>query len=108
MIGRPAVRLRFDSAKLERLYTKEEGVQKYPSEVVDAFFDVMGQIYAAVDERDLYALKSLHFEKLKGSRGNAGDRSLRLNDKWRLIVRLERDQQGRLVAIIRIENHYRR
>ena len=38
------------------------------------------------DERDFYALKSLHFEKLQGDR--AHERSMRINKQWRLIVEL--------------------
>ena len=37
-------------------------------------------IRAAVDERDLYGMTSLHFEKLLGDR--EGQHSLRLNKKW--------------------------
>jgi proteic killer suppression protein len=50
------------------LYYEEKGAHKYPAEVVDAFFEKMSIIEAAIDLRDLYALKSLHFEKLKGTR----------------------------------------
>lgn len=71
---------------------------------MDAFFTVMAALEAATDERDLYALKGLHFEKLKG--GRKTDRSLRLNKAWRLIVRLVRDDNGKLIVVVNIENHY--
>jgi proteic killer suppression protein len=73
---------------------------------VDAFFEAMSAIRAATDERDLYALKGFHFEKLKGDRGKTGDRSLRMNKQWRLIVRVEQDTQGKLILILDIEKHY--
>lgn len=98
------MRFRFENRKLEELYTSEVGARKYPTAVVDAFFDVMAVIANAPDERDLYALKSLHFEALKGTR--AGERSLRLNKQFRLIVRLERDQEGSLVLVIKIEDYH--
>jgi proteic killer suppression protein len=74
--------------------------------VVDDFFEVMTIIDAAVDERDLYALKGLRFEKLSGKRGKQGQRSLRLNDQWRLIVVLDQDEQGQYLIIIDIEDYH--
>lgn len=98
------VRFRFETKKLEELFTSEAGAKKYPAGVVEAFFDVMATIQSAVDERDLYALKSLHFEALKGAR--AGERSLRLNKQYRLIVRLEKDPDGSIVVVIGIEDYH--
>ncbi len=63
----------------------------------------MSVIEAAVDERDLYTLKGFHFEKLKG---RPGERSLRLNGQWRLIVSLEKDSEGTYLLIIDIEDYH--
>ena len=101
------MRFRFRSSKLECLYQTEEGARRYPPEVMDAFFETMSVIRAAIDERDLYALKGFHFEKLEGQHGKAGDRSLRLNKQWRLTLRFERDTEGKYILIIDIEKHYR-
>lgn len=90
--------------KLERLYTTEEGAHKYPPGVVDAFFEVMNVIENASDERELYALKSLHYEKLKGSRSH--QRSIRLNNQFRLILEREQDEQGKYFWIIQIEDYH--
>lgn len=98
------MRFKFKSKKLEILYTSELGARKYPAEVVDAFFDAVGVIESAADERDLYALKSLHYEKLRGDRKS--DRSIRLNKQFRLTLRPEEDEDGKLLFIIDIENHY--
>ncbi len=100
------MRYRFRSTKLQQLYETEDEARRYPPEVVDGFVEVMSFIRAAVDERDLYALKGFHFEKLKGARGKAGERSLRLNKQWRLIVKVEQDSQGKLILILDIEKHY--
>ena len=100
------MRFRFHSTRLQRLYESETDARRYPSEVVDGFFEAMSVIKAATDERDLYALKGFHFEKLKGQRGKAGERSLRLNKQWRLIIRVEQDGQGKLILILDIEKHY--
>lgn len=60
-------------------------------------------IRAAIDERDFYKMKSLHFEKLEG---RDEDRSLRINKQWRLIVRLEGDAPNKRVRIVGIEDYH--
>jgi len=98
------LRFRFATRKLEALYTDEKDAHKYQVGVVDAFFEVMSIIEAIKDERDLYALKGLHFEKLKGKR--KGQHSLRLNDQWRLVVTLERDDEGSCLDIVSLEDYH--
>lgn len=100
-----SLRFRFKSKKLEALYTKEKGAKAYPRAVVDGFFHVMTVIADAADERDLRAMKSLHFEKLRGDR--AGQSSLRLDKQFRLIVSMERDSDGAIVVVISIEDYHR-
>lgn len=99
------MRFYFQKKKLEALYTEEKDAHKYPG-VVDDFFEVMAIIDAAVDERDLYAQKGLRFEKLKGKGGKQGQRSLHLNDQWRLIVTVDEDDQGNYLTIIDIEDYH--
>lgn len=99
------MRFYFRSKKLEALYTEEKNAHKYPN-VIDDFFEVMAIIDAALDERDLYANKGLHFEKLAGQRGKQGQRSLRLNKQWRLIVNLAEDEAGSYLQIIDIEDYH--
>lgn len=100
------MRFIFRNKKLQRLYTDEAGAARYPREVVDAFFDKMAIIAAASHENDLRALKSLHFEKLKGERGNRGHYSLRLNKQYRLTVTIETDDHGKLLGILDIEDYH--
>jgi proteic killer suppression protein len=99
------VRFCFKDKKLEALYTEEKDAHKYPN-VVDDFFEVMAIVDAVLDERDLYAQKGLHFEKLAAQRGKKGQRSLRLNKQWRLIVSLEKDDAGSYLQIIAIEDYH--
>lgn len=100
------MRFTFRSKKLQRLYTHEAGAERYPSEMVDAFFDKMAIIAAAKHENDLRALKSLHFEKLKGDRGNRGHYALRLNKQYRLTFTVETDDHGKLLCILDIEDYH--
>jgi toxin HigB-1 len=100
------VRFLFKSHKLEALYTSEKGAEAYPEAVIVAFFEIMVIIENAPDERTLYELKSLHFEKLSGKRGKMGERSLRLNQQWRLIITLEKDETGKFIVILDIEDYH--
>ena len=98
------MRFYFADRKLKKLYTEEKGAHRYPEGVVDAFFEVVAVIADAPDERDLYALKSLHYEKLKGKRRH--QRSLRLNAQFRLVVEREEDEEGKLFRIVAIEDYH--
>nr|MBA2724916.1 type II toxin-antitoxin system RelE/ParE family toxin [Actinomycetota bacterium] len=90
------MRIHFRDADLRRLYTDRSfRSRKWGSELTRAFRKTMQVIVAAQDERDLYALKSLHFEKLRGNR--EGQHSLRLGKKWRLIVELEEEDQQTII-----------
>lgn len=61
-------------------------------------------IRQATDERDLRSLRSLHYEKLGGKRD--GQRSIRLNDQWRLLFKIDRDCEPLEIEILEISNHY--
>jgi proteic killer suppression protein len=50
----------------------------------------LNRIKAAVDQRDLSALKGNRFEKLKGDR--AGTYAMRINDQWRITFRIENNR----------------
>jgi len=98
------LRFYFADSKLERLYTDEKDAHKYPEGIPNAFFDVMGVIAGAKDERDLRALVSLRYEKLKGKRSH--QRSLRLNDQYRLVVEREEDEDGYVFRIVALEDYH--
>jgi toxin HigB-1 len=100
------MRWEFKYQYLVVLYEEGKGAEKYGEAVFEAFLEVMAVIDAARDIRDLYALKSLHFEKLQGKRGKKGERSLRLNKQWRLIVTIEEDDVGNYLLIIDIEDYH--
>ena len=98
------MRFRFKTHKLRALYTDNAGASKFPAAVVAAFFRRMATIESAQDERDLYAVKGVHFERLKGAR--AGQHSMRLNDQYRLILTADKDAQGKYLCIIDIEDYH--
>lgn len=96
------MRFVFATNKLRTLYTTGRG--RYAPDAIRGFFRVMGHIEQAVDERDLYNLKGLRFEKLSG--GRRGQHSLRLNDQWRLILERSRDVQGSMLIVIEIVDYH--
>jgi proteic killer suppression protein len=94
----------FKDKDLDRLETDTEFTAGYDRATVKAFRKRMQAIRAANDERDLYAVKGNHFEKLKGDR--AHQRSLRLNDKWRLIVEIKSGNPKNTVVVVNIEDYH--
>lgn len=89
--------VRFAHPDLERLETDLHFNAGFGEAVVRAFRKRMQLIRAALDERDFYALKSLHYEKLKGDR--SGQKSMRLNRQWRLIIEID-DSVGTVVVVV--------
>lgn len=97
------MRYRFEDSRLEKLYLNGTGIERYPQGITDVFIRRVRTIEGARDERDLRALKSLHFEKL---RGESNKYSIRLNKGWRLILTFEKDEDGKILVLIEINNHY--
>jgi len=89
--------------KLERLEVDENYTAGFGREIVRAYRKVMGIIRAAADERAFYAMKSLHYEKLKGNRSH--QRSMRLNKQFRLILQIIAEDR-KIAVIISIEDYH--
>ncbi|WP_435750831.1 type II toxin-antitoxin system RelE/ParE family toxin [Thauera sp. AutoDN2] len=94
----------FDDDDLDRLETDAQFTAGLSQEVVSAYRKRMQQIRSFLDERDFYALKSLHFEKLKGDR--EGQHSIRLNKKWRLVLEIRGNHPCKVVGIIEIVDYH--
>lgn len=94
----------FDDDGLDRLETDAQFTAGLSQEVVSAYRKRMQQIRSFLDERDFYALKSLHFEKLKGDR--EGQHSIRLNKKWRLVLEIRGNHPCKVVGIIEIVDYH--
>ncbi len=99
-----AMEVEFDDPDLGRLETDPDFTAGLPQGVVKAFRKRMQFIRSARDERDFREMKSLHYEKLKGDR--EGQHSMRLNDQWRLILRVLSRQNGKLVVIVSIVDYH--
>lgn len=90
--------------KLERLEFDRHYLGGFGPDVVKAFRRRMQFVRAAQDERDFYAMKSLHYEKLKGQRSH--QRSMRLNDQFRLVIEREQNAIGTTVIIAGVEDYH--
>ena len=89
---------------LERLERDANYSAGYSEAIVKAFRKRMWAIRNATDERDFYAMKSLHYEKLKGDREH--QHSMRLNDQWRLILEIEGTGTNKKLIVIGIEDYH--
>jgi len=98
------LKVRYADCRLERLERDLGFTAGFGEIVVRAFRKRMQFIRAAKDERDFHALKSLHYEKLKGKR--AHQRSMRLNRQWRLVLEISKDVDGNVVVVVSIEDYH--
>jgi proteic killer suppression protein len=94
----------FADESLRRLESEVAFTGGFGLEIVKAFRKRMQMIRAARDERDFYAMKSLHFEKLQGNR--QGQYSMRLNQQWRLILEFRKQGTSTTVVIISIVDYH--
>jgi proteic killer suppression protein len=98
------VKVEFADSDLERLEQDRDFTAGYDRAVVKAFRRRVQFIRAAKNETDFYAMKSLHYEKLKGKRKH--QRSMRLSRQWRLILEIRKDAKGNIVVIVSIEDYH--
>jgi len=98
------MKIRYEDARLERLAKDRSFTNGFSKELVNTYRMRIQQIDDALDERDFYRWKALHFEKLKGDR--KGQYSMRLNKQWRLILRLEQGANGKWAVIVEIVDYH--
>lgn len=89
---------------LDRLETDSSFFMGLDAGVVRAYRKHLQVIRSAADERDLYAVRSSRFEKLKGKRHH--QHSMRLNDQFRLVLELEGGKGNKQVKIVGVEDYH--
>lgn len=99
-----SMKVRFEDGNTSLVETDQAHRLRLPVAVVQSARRKLRLLREAMDERDLYAMKSLHYEKLQG--GLDGLRSIRLNDQWRLLVEIDQACEPLEVVIKEISNHY--
>lgn len=80
------------------------GSQIYPGEVVKRFQQRLSQIKICRNMQELRNIKSLHVEKLEPKAN--GKYSMRVNDSWRIVFRIERKSGRQEIIIEKLNNHY--
>ena len=97
--------VRYDNPELERMEADPDyRIGRYDRAIVRAFRKVMNLVRGIKDERGLAAWPSLRAKKLQGSRSH--QRSLRLNDQWRLIYEIEVGTETNLFVVKGIEDYH--
>jgi proteic killer suppression protein len=97
----------FKNKHLVELYTTGRS-RKYPlqSNVIRKFIEVVAILESADDIYDLWNEPSLKFERMKGYENRY---SARLNQKWRLEMEIDWENQEKTIGIIlitEISKHY--
>lgn len=94
----------FTDSLLKQLETNSERNPGYGVEIVRGFRKVMRFIRSARDERDFRAMRGLGFEKLKGNRSH--QYSFRINDQWRLVVEIRKNNSRTVIHVIEIVDYH--
>ena len=98
------MRIVFDDGELALIETDEAGTTRLPVGVIKSARRKLTVLRAAIDDRSLRNWKSLHYEKLRGDR--EGQRSIRLNDQFRMIFELDEDTEPQTITILSIEDYH--
>ncbi|WP_201281686.1 type II toxin-antitoxin system RelE/ParE family toxin [Methylosinus sp. Ce-a6] len=96
--------MEFEDSQLALIETTRAAETRLPVAVIQSARRKLNEIRAAPDERTLRNWKSLHYEKLKGGRGD--QRSIRLNIQWRLVFRLDDECSPNKVTVMSIEDYH--
>jgi len=94
----------FADKSLGLIETEEAGATRLPVAVIKSARRKLTVLRAATDDRSLRNWKSLHYEKLRGNRD--GQRSIRLNDKYRMVFELDQTTSPQTATIISIEDYH--
>jgi len=94
----------FADASLAQIETDDAGATRFPIAVIRSARRKLVMLRAAPDDRTLRNWKSLHYEQMKGDR--QGQRSIRLNKKFRLVFTLDNEADPKKVTILGIEDYH--
>ena len=97
--------IEFRDDELDRLETDTGFSAGYDRAIVKAYRKRIMAIRAALTEQDVRTFKSWHYEKLKGDRSH--QRSIKLNDQWRLIVEITEGNPSNTMVIVAIEDYHK-
>ena len=94
----------FANSELAKIETPNAAQTRFSVAIIKSARRKLTVLRAATDERTLRNWKSLHYEKLKGDR--EGQRSIRLNDQYRMVFELDETESPPKVTILAIEDYH--
>lgn len=95
----------FADKKLALIDTDRAGETQLSIGIIKSARRKLVVLRAAVDDRSLRNWKSLHYEKLKGDR--EGQRSIRVNDQYRMIFELDETTEPEpTITILEIKDYH--
>ena len=92
--------IEFLDRALALVETERAAETRLPISVIKSLRNKLQFLRAAPDERTIRNWKSLHYEKMQDD-----ERSIRLNDQFRLIFKIDTDAKPNRLTIIRVWNH---
>ena len=92
--------IEFRDKTLALVETDQAAETRLSLAVINSLRDKLVFIRAAADERSLRNWKSLHYEKMEGE-----ERSIRINEQFRLIFTIDTASQPNKITILRVWNH---
>jgi toxin HigB-1 len=98
------MRVTYAHRDYERLAEDLGYTHGFGPDIVKSYRKRIGFLRACTDERDIYQMKSLHFEKLSGNRSH--QRSIRLNQQFRLVFEIQADTDGKLIVVIEVVDYH--
>ena len=94
----------FQDKRLALIETDDAAKTKLPISVINSCRNKLVVIRAAQDERTIRNWKSLHYERLTGER--EGQRSIRLNQQWRLVFTLDNESAPPKITVLAVEDYH--
>ncbi|SRR5216683_5855936 len=98
------MKIEFRDRRLALIQTERAAETGLPITVIKSCREKLVVLAAAPDERTLRNWRSLRYEKLKGDR--EGERSIRLNDQWRLVFELNHAETPATIVAIAVEDYH--
>ncbi len=98
------MKILFQDTRLALIRTDRAFETKLPFGVIKSCRDKLIVLEAAPDERTLRNWKSLRYEKLKGDREE--QRSIRINDQYRMIFTLDASQSPPILNIVEVCDYH--
>lgn len=98
------MRIVFADPTLALIETSRAGETRLPVAVIKSARRKLTVLRAASDDRSLRNWKSLHYEKLKGDR--EGQRSIRINDQYRMVFTLDEEPEPQIIEVLTIEDYH--